>query len=88
MDRLRVFYTQFFKAVKYFWYLFLRQFSRMLKTVEIAFLRDIYVICIFEAFSSWNEIIHILSSTSLLTENKGALVGKCRVQRSNCFITI
>ena len=46
------------------------------------FLHAIYVICIFKTFCSWNEIIHILSSTSLLTENKGTLVSKCRVQRS------
>ena len=43
-------------------------------------------ICIFKTFCSWNEIIHILNSTSLLTENKGALVSKCRVQRSICFL--
>ena len=86
MDHLRVFYAQFFKTVKYFLYLFLMQFSRTLKTIKGAFLHAIYVICIFKTFCSWNEIIHILSSTSLLTENKGALVSKCRVQRSICFL--
>jgi len=45
-------------------------------------LRNLY----FQNFLSWNEIIHILSSTSLLTENKGALVSKFRVQRSICFL--
>ena len=86
MDHLRVFYAQFFKTVKYFLYLFLMQFSRTLKTIKGAFfachLRNLY----FQNFLSWNEIIHILSSTSLLTENKGALVSKCRVQRSICFL--
>ena len=86
MDHLRVFYAQFFKTVKYFLYLFLMQFSRTLKLSKVLFLHAIYVICIFKTFCSWNEIIHILSSTSLLTENKGALVSKCRVQRSICFL--
>ena len=88
MDHLRVFYAQFFKTVKYFLYLFLMQFSRTRKTMKGAFLHAIYVICIFKTFSSWNEIIHILSSTSLLTENKGALVSKCLVQSSICLCTI
>ena len=56
------------------------------QTIKGAFfachLRNLY----FQNFLSWNEIIHILSSTSLLTENKGALVSKCRVQRSICFL--
>ena len=86
MDHLRVFYAQFFKTVKYSLYLFLIQFSRVHKTITGAFfachLRNLY----FQNFLSWNEIIHILSSTSLLTENKGALVSKCRVQRSICFL--
>ena len=44
-----------------------------------------FIVFVFSKKHFWNEIIHILSSTSLLTENKGALVGKCRVQRSNCY---
>lgn len=40
----------------------------------------------FQSFCFLKWIIHILSSTSLFTENKGALVSKCRVQRSNCYV--
>jgi len=53
---------------------------RVMKFHEICMLRN-YI-------GFWNEVIYPLSLTSLLIENKGALVGKCGVQRSNYFLYI
>ena len=53
---------------------------RIMKFHEICMLRN-YI-------SFWNEVIYALSLTNLLIENKGALVGKCGMQRSNYFLYI
>ena len=53
---------------------------RVMKFHEICMLRN-YI-------GFWNEVIYALSLTSLLIENKGALVGKCGVQRSDYFLYI
>jgi len=57
--------------------------SEHLRTMEF------HEICMLRNYIGfWNEVIYALSLTSLLIENKGALVGKCGVQRSNYFLYI
>ena len=59
---------------------FVSEHLRVMKFHEICMLRN-YI-------GFWNEVIYALSLTSLLIENKGALVGKCGVQCSNYFLYI
>ena len=69
-------------------FVFIPEFQDKLVSEHLRVMK-FHEICMLQNYIGfWNEVIYALSLTSLLIENKGALVGKCGVQRSNYFLYI